>query len=62
MRKGLIYYHPQQMKILNVFYCIILSVILSTTNAKKNLRKLVVYYPTGGENVKKDFTPYDNSY
>lgn len=50
------------MKILNLFYYVIISVILPTTNAKKNLRKLVVYYPTGGENVKKDFIPYNNSY
>jgi hypothetical protein len=50
------------MKILNFFYYVILSVILSATDAKKNLRKLVVYYPTGGENVKKDFIPYNNSY
>lgn len=51
------------MKMLKLIHYAILCIIFSTScDAKKNLRKLILYYPTGGENIKKDFTPYDNNY
>lgn len=41
---------------------IIFITICSYSDAVKYLRKLIVYYPTGSENIKKDFTPYNNNY
>lgn len=45
-------------------YVILCITFFTTVNATKHLRRLVVYYPTGGENTRnlKDFKVYNNNF